>query len=618
MSDVNKARRVDTQVVFNGVDISVRVNDDLLSLTFTDNEEDGADDLQIKVLDREGNWLKKWLDTLVSDAALGGEIINQAPSNSTSVGAVSGSSSNTSGGNAGGSGDMSYKVTATSGVNVRSTASESGKVLGKLPYGYIVTVNRFQGSWASITYSGKTGYIKAANLKAVGSSGSSNSSKNTDSSVNTYSVSGISTFSTNNSSESSWKIGDEVICSGRPQISSWGGSPGAEVTNHRGKITYLNLAAGIPYPIHVDYLGWFAESQVQKASSGIQQIPERSGSRGLKISAVIIRENWNSDGKDDVLDCGEFEFDSAESDGPPDTVTIKATSLPYSCSIRQTQKSKSWENVTLKDIVQAIAKNNGLTVMFESAYNPKYTRVEQYCMSDIAFLQKLCHNAGASLKATNKILVIFDQSAYEQKKAVRTIRFGEQGGYEKRHLYMGTNDTYTSCRVSYTTPSGTVISATEYAENYREEDGAKNQCLNIHQKVSSVAEAQLLAHKMLRLHNKYEYMANFTFPGDTSLAAGCAVELEGFGAWDGKYIIKQAKHSVSRSGYTTQVTLRKTLNESAQIVTTPADDDAAIDKLAQECIRGDWGNGQERMDRLTAAGHDYSRVQARINKILYG
>lgn len=615
MSNVNKARRADTQVVFGGVDISVRVNNDLLSLTFTDNEEDEADDLQIKVLDRDGNWLQKWLDPLVANAAMGGEIINQAPTDNAPTSSISkpnGSGSNKE------SNALSYKVTATSGVNVRSTASESGKILGKLPYGTIVNVNKFSGNWASITYLGKTAYIKGVNLKPLGSSGGSGSTNSTANNTSTYSApTNVTAYSEGNNSQSRWKVGDEVICSGRPQISSWGGSPGAEVINHKGKITYLNLAAGIPYPIHVDYLGWFAEDQVQKASSDVQQISERSGSRGLKISAVIIRENWNSDGKDDVLDCGEFEFDSAESDGPPDTVTIKATSLPYSCSIRQTLKSKSWENVTLKDIVQAIAKNNGLTVMFESAYNPKYTRIEQYQMSDIAFLQKLCHDAGASLKATNKILVIFDQSAYEQKKAVRTIRFGEQGGYEKRHLYMGTNDTYTSCRVSYTTPSGTVISATEYAENYREEDGAKNQCLNIHQKVSSVAEAQLLAHKMLRLHNKYEYMANFTFPGDTSLAAGCAVELEGFGAWDGKYIIKQAKHSVSRSGYTTQVTLRKAVNEAVQ-TSAAVVNDAEIDRLARECIRGDWGNGQERVDRLTAAGHDYSRVQARVNKILYG
>lgn len=42
-----------------------------------------------------------------------------------------------------------------------------------------------------------------------------------------------------------------------------------------------------------------------------------------------------------------------------------------------------------------------------------------------------------------------------------------------------------------------------------------------------------------------------------------------------------------------------------------------IDELAYEVIRGEWGNGQERYDKLTAAGYDYDAVQSRVNEILY-
>ena len=41
--------------------------------------------------------------------------------------------------------------------------------------------------------------------------------------------------------------------------------------------------------------------------------------------------------------------------------------------------------------------------------------------------------------------------------------------------------------------------------------------------------------------------------------AGVTAKLTGWGAWDGKYIVEQAAHSVGSSGYTTQVKLRKTL-----------------------------------------------------------
>ena len=74
-----------------------------------------------------------------------------------------------------------------------------------------------------------------------------------------------------------------------------------------------------------------------------------------------------------------------------------------------------------------------------------------------------------------------------------------------------------------------------------------------------MAEAKALAEKQLRLHNKYARTCSFTFPGDPDLLAGVTVLLDGWGAFDGKYIIKQSKHSVSSAGYTTTVTLRRVL-----------------------------------------------------------
>ena len=42
----------------------------------------------------------------------------------------------------------------------------------------------------------------------------------------------------------------------------------------------------------------------------------------------------------------------------------------------------------------------------------------------------------------------------------------------------------------------------------------------------------------------------------------------------------------------------------------------SVEELAKEVIRGDWGNGQERKDRLAAAGYDYATVQAKVNELL--
>lgn len=42
----------------------------------------------------------------------------------------------------------------------------------------------------------------------------------------------------------------------------------------------------------------------------------------------------------------------------------------------------------------------------------------------------------------------------------------------------------------------------------------------------------------------------------------------------------------------------------------------SIDELAREVIAGKWGNGADRKNRLTAAGYNYSAVQARVNELL--
>ena len=42
----------------------------------------------------------------------------------------------------------------------------------------------------------------------------------------------------------------------------------------------------------------------------------------------------------------------------------------------------------------------------------------------------------------------------------------------------------------------------------------------------------------------------------------------------------------------------------------------SADQLALEVIRGDWGNGSVRRDRLQSAGHNYEVVQNLVNRML--
>lgn len=274
----------------------------------------------------------------------------------------------------------------------------------------------------------------------------------------------------------------------------------------------------------------------------------------LSISAVITPEHWKMRGK---LKTGMFELDSVDVSGPPSTVTINATSLAFSSSLRQTQRSRAWENYKLSGIAAEIASSGGMMCLYESSSDPTYDRVEQTKQSDIDFLKKLCQDAGISIKATDGKIVLFDQAAYEAKAPVRTIEKGEKGGYTKYKLSSGSANTkYSKCRVRYMDPAtGTCIEGTA-----EDTDVSGDQCLEITAKVGSIGEAEALAKKTLRYHNKLALTGTFTMPGDVGLVVGVTVQLKGWGGWDGKYIVEKAIHTVGSGGYTTQIKIRKVLN----------------------------------------------------------
>lgn len=555
MSDKNMGRRTSVEVAFEGTDITSSILKYFKSITFTDNEEDEADDLQIVLQDRDGIWMEKWLNDAIEAAA--------SSPDQASDGAGEGGTT------------TAYTVTPKIGLNVRTGPGTNNAKLGALTCGSTIQVSKVENGWAEIEYNGQKAYVSAAYIKESGGGQAGSTSAEAGNSVSLsnapfYYTSTAGSPSVNKSG--TFYFYDGILINGRYRI-----------TNSPDRCGKLPVGQNVTGWVPAESCGTAGGGNGGDGSSGDGDgdgsgEAEGNASTGLSIEAVIVRQNWNTDGKDMALDCGTFELDTVDCDGPPAEVTIKATSLPFNSQIRQTKKTRGWEKYKLSGIAAEMAAKNGMVCTFLSSNDPFYERVEQYQMSDIAFLKKLCHDAGISLKATSKMLVLFDQPDYEAKKPVLTIRkdngrilpaapeahgaYGRSGDcetYTSYHLSIGTADAqYQSCRVSYNDPStGKCIEGVAKIQDYKESD--KNQQLEITAKVGSAAEAKKLAEKRLRLHNKYCRTAEFTMPGSPALAAGVTVELKGWGGWDGAYIVKQAKHTVSENGYTTSISLRKVL-----------------------------------------------------------
>ncbi|ERL56129.1 hypothetical protein [Psychrobacter aquaticus] len=77
-----------------------------------------------------------------------------------------------------------------------------------------------------------------------------------------------------------------------------------------------------------------------------------------------------------------------------------------------------------------------------------------------------------------------------------------------------------------------------------------------HAATEDVATAK--ADAQLNADNEQGCEGQFSLSGDTRLTAGSNIKMTGFDRFDGKYRIKQATHSISRSnGYTTSVDFTK-------------------------------------------------------------
>ena len=290
----------------------------------------------------------------------------------------------------------------------------------------------------------------------------------------------------------------------------------------------------------------------------------QAGSRTMGLKFVVWIGVSTEDGKISQQKVGTFLLDSVKHKGPPAVTTIKCISLDYSGGIRTEKRDKAWENYTMSGIAREIAGKAGLELKYLSARDPTYDRKQQDQETDIAFLKRLCTDLALSLKITDKKLVIFDKKTYENKKVVKTIKFGDQS-YIGWDLSTTTGEiAYDICTVKYTDPkTGKCIEGSYKSDKWQENEPkdkqeARHQELVItNEKVKNKDEAVALAEKRLKMNNLFEKTAKFTIMGNPAMMAGLTVNLKKFGYWDGKYMTSQAKHSISRSGYTTQLNLRK-------------------------------------------------------------
>ena len=298
--------------------------------------------------------------------------------------------------------------------------------------------------------------------------------------------------------------------------------------------------------------------------------------RGATLDITICTYNWSDlYSEEQDLQLGKFEIDELEVSSAPNIVTIKAVAISISddSTLRSTLRSHTWENISVQKAANDIAWQNGMKLQWYCDDNPNIDKLEQNDESDLDVLRKICDDAGFALKVTTDAIIIFDVEKFEkedvyaeyyhpgttilnivenQSKPVQTDALLNYSFKAK------IRDVYKKCHVKYAKDKDkSVIESTFVAPDKKEKEGAT---LEVHQQVSSQAEADRLAKKKLREKNCEEFTGSFSSDGNMGLCAGETIEMLGFGNFSGKYIITQAKHDISSSGFTSSVEIRKCLD----------------------------------------------------------
>ena len=286
--------------------------------------------------------------------------------------------------------------------------------------------------------------------------------------------------------------------------------------------------------------------------------------RGATLDVSVKLINWQGIDEQTVR-LGLFEIDEITSQGVPSEVQVKAVSVPDDNSLRGKERTRSWEKAELKKIASDIATGAELALVYDvEDYNPTIDRAEQTEQSDLSFLYKLCADHGLALKICNKQVVIFDEAKYETADAVMvllkpgvitTSKLTKVDKLKSYSLRSKIRNIYKACHVKYQGGKKKAKIETTFTDPNK----TKGKTLEVNEQVKSIAEAERLAKKKLREKNCEEFTGSFSFLGNPELLAAVNVQLEGYGAFDGKYIITKATHDIG-NGYTTNIDVRRCLN----------------------------------------------------------
>lgn len=259
------------------------------------------------------------------------------------------------------------------------------------------------------------------------------------------------------------------------------------------------------------------------------------------------------DGAGGMLPCGVFEMDEPDASGnrEGDTMTIRGVAAPITKALR-TEKTRAFEKQTLRQIVQKVAGETGLSIEGDIE-DQRFERVTQRRERDLEFLTRLAQDTGHYFSARGNRAVFTSIRSIDGQAAALAISHTQIGktllDYRIRDQAA---DTYSKAKVTALDED-----KKEKIEAEEEDSDVKTgDTLRIAgERVENVAQAKALAKSRLHFKNRKKRSGSVSVVGDVRLLAGVIVDLIDFGKYSGPLLVDRSSHTMTRSGYTSSAEL---------------------------------------------------------------
>lgn len=264
---------------------------------------------------------------------------------------------------------------------------------------------------------------------------------------------------------------------------------------------------------------------------------------------IVARFGWSHQ---DLVPAGAFDVDEIAVESPPLTIRIRAQSAGVSRAVR-TRLGKAYENTTLSGILGQIAGRVGARLAGRIDPDPAIDRATQYQETDWQFALRLAREYGYTIKLADNNKALAVARLADDQPPVRTLAPGDitRLSYRDQITDMPSRVTVRH----HDEHTGRLVVAGLEAKRQPDATAADERKLSRRAKTPADAEARARAEGLRHALDKTSL--EIDLPGDPLLAAGLAVDMTGPGRLRGRYVITEARHDISRGGYTTALQLKR-------------------------------------------------------------